>query len=65
MEGRENQQRDQEEEKNEVNQQIADIKKEIQQSGIADPIEYLEKELEGLKLDEEQKNLFREMLTDT
>lgn len=50
--------------KEEIKQQIEEIKQDIQRQGITDPAAYIEKELAGLKLDEEQKQLLKDCVKD-
>ena len=49
---------EEEEEKN-LMAQIEEIKDEIRRTGVSDPTEYIERELAGLKLDAEQREMLK------
>ena len=49
---------EEEEEKN-LMAQIEEIKDEIKRTGVSDPTEYIERELAGLKLDAEQREMLK------
>jgi hypothetical protein len=47
-----------------VRQHIEEIKEEIKREGITDPTEYIQKQLKGLQLDPQQKQLLKECVED-